>query len=221
MQKRNWPILFSLFLLACSKDNVVPKSGQDYYPLSPKISRIYDVTETTYVSKVQSVANYQLREAIYDSIISGQTTTYILGIERREDSEDTWRMMESVGVRVFSGRLEYQKDNRTTVLMSFPVKAGRSWDGNASNPDTEMLYSYEDLVTEIPFNEADHIKLVINDLPTNIVEEDQRYEIYGRGIGLVERSYNQIRYCQQGCSGLNQPQDGTILTQRLVQYNEF
>lgn len=218
MLKKSWLIVFSILLISCGKDAVQPDLGWDYYPLSRSTYRIYDVSLTTYVDTVETIESFQLRETITDSVLNGNEVSYLMRIERREDGQSQWRSIESIRVRRTMQILDYRENNKSFIKLSFPVKVGKVWDGNTLNQDSEALYSFENMTSEIPFDESNHIKVVISDLPPNIVEQDQRYEIYAQGIGLVERSFTQIQFCTQGCSGANEPEDGTILFQRLIEH---
>ena len=219
MLKKSWLVLFSLLILSCNREEIADL-GLDYFPIDSSLFRVYDVVETTYVNGVENIENYQLRESISDQI-EINVTSYVLLIERRDDPSENWRSIETIAIRRTNRILEYREGNKSFLKLSFPVSDGRIWDGNANNDDTEAIYIYYGLDQEIPFNNNEHIKVIISDLPANIVEQDERFEIYGKGIGLVERDFKQITFCQQDCSGINEPQDGAILNQRLIEYGSF
>ena len=218
MRKNSW-LLISLFIcLSCGKESATPELGLDYYPIEIGLYRIYDVEETTYLNKVPTTETYQLRETI---VLPGtqEETSFILRIEQRANSSESWESIKSVYLYQTNHILEYRDDNISKVAMSYPVRVGRTWDGNALNNDPEQLYRY-DLGSNNGF-EVDQIKVILRNLPPNIVEQDQRYEIYGKGIGLIERKFNSIEFCQSGCDGeINVPENGVILTQVLVEYGE-
>ena len=217
MLKKNWLLLFSI-LFSCGKESFVPNAGYDYYPLSESTYRIYDVSETTYVSKIETVEIYQIRESF---AFNEEDNTGILTIERRPDDTENWQSIESVAVRKTAQILEYRANNHPLVKLSFPVNSGAEWDGNVLNNDDEFIYAYADVMNEHTFGSTEHIKVVIGDLPANIVERDERYEIYAQNVGLVERNFIQLQICQQECTGINEPEDGTILSQRLIELGEI
>jgi len=220
--------------LSCSKEAEVFPLGQDYYPISIGDYRTYNVTETTYVGKVESVENYQIRESFYDAIVNETETTYLMRVERRETDQDNWVSIENIAIRQEQSLLYYQVQNITLTIMTYPIRfchlvdelllstTGGScfeWDGNAQNTESTQLYHYEELSSgDFTFDDSNHIKVVISNLPANIVEQDERFEIFAQGIGLVERNFIEIAFCQQGCGGVNEPEDGRILVQRLIEY---
>lgn len=217
MRKNVWLLCSVLLLLACDKEGAVPDLGHDYFPIEFGTYRIYDVTETTYVNKVATTEEYQLRERFTEQIGDEANPAYLLLIERREDAEGVWEAVESIYIRQNDYMLEYREDNVSFVKMSYPVRAGREWNGNALNAEPSATYFYES-TNESSF-EGDEIKVVISDIPQNFVEEDRRFEYYVRGIGLVKRDFRQLEICfQTNCTGANQPENGRILVQELIEY---
>lgn len=216
MQKSFW-LLISVFLLSCGKEGEVPELGLDYYPMELGLYRIYEVEETTYSNKIATTENYQLRESFIEEIAEGNESVYTLRIERRSTSDDIWQSISNIYLRQTRHMLEYRENNISIVSMSYPVKVGRSWNGNQLNGDVEAIYHYDE--ADLSDLETEVIKVVISDLPPNIVELDQRYEVYGKGIGLVERNFSTIEYCQTNCNGeFDLPENGRILVQQLVAY---
>ena len=217
MQKNSWLLISLIICLACGKDSVVPELGLDYYPIEFGTYRVYDVEETTYLNKVPTTETYQLRESIIVTGSEGEKS-FLLDIKRRENPEEVWASIKSIYLFQTNHILEYRDGNISKVAMSYPVKVGRSWDGNALNSEPQQLYRYE-----VGSNEGysvDQIKVVLSDLPPNIVEQDERYEIYGKGIGLIERCFTMIEFCQSGCGAVNEPDNGVVLKQVLVEYGE-
>ena len=217
MRKNSWLIISLFICLSCGRESITPELGLDYYPIETGTYRIYDVEETTYLNKVPTTETYQLKESIIESGSLDQTS-FLLRIEKRANSGESWASIKSIYLYQTNHILEYRDDNISKIAMSYPVRVGRTWDGNALNNDPEQIYHY-DKGSNNGF-EVDQIKVVLRDLPPNIVEQDQRYEIYGKGIGLIERRFTVIEYCQIGCSSANEPENGVVLTQVLVEYGE-
>ncbi len=219
MKISNWLLLVGVLLLSCTKEAEIFPLGQDYFPVVIGDYRIYDVTETNYIDKVETIESYQLKESFYDSIVNGSETTYLMRVEQRDTDQDSWVSIESISIRQTNAYLHYQEQNSIYVKMSYPVQTSREWDGNAQNTDSQQLYHYENLgINDYTFENPDHIKVIISELPANIVEQDERYETYAQGIGLVERSYIKITFCQAGCTDINEKENGQILVQRLIEY---
>ena len=221
MQKKFWLLLFSTSaVISCSDDAEDFPLGHDYFPITIGDYRVYEVSETSYVDKIETIDNYQLRESFYDSIESENEVTFLMRVQRRNSDQDNWVSIENITVRQTESNLEYREGNMSFVKMSYPVLTNRSWDGNAQNQNSEQVYRYEELGSnDFTFESTDHIKVIISDLPANIVEQDERFEIYAQGIGLVERNFIEIDFCQSNCDGeVNLRENGRILNQRLIEY---
>ena len=221
MQKKFWLLLFSTStVISCSDDAEFFPLGHDYFPITIGDYRVYEVSETSYVDKIETIDNYQLRESFYDSIESENEVTFLMRVQRRNSDQDNWVSIENITVRQTESNLEYREGNMSFVKMSYPVLTNRSWDGNAQNQNSEQVYRYEELGSnDFTFESTDHIKVIISDLPANIVEQDERFEIYAQGIGLVERNFIEIDFCQSNCDGeVNLRENGRILNQRLIEY---
>jgi hypothetical protein len=221
MRRIKWLIILGV-LAGCRTEDNSKTQGKDFFPVELGLYRMYDVEETVWVSKVESTENYQLRERMIGFFESGGQRTYQMVIDRRESGLDEWVPGAQVGLRVTDRYLDYRQNNVSYVKLSFPVKAGREWDGNALNSDFSQVYRYASLgVEDEPFDGSDHIKVVISDIPANFVLDDRRFEIYARGIGLVERNFIELTFCQSGCSGPQEIQDGRILVQRLIEHGQL
>ena len=221
MQKKFWLLLFSTSaVISCSDDAEDFPLGHDYFPITIGDYRVYEVSETSYVDKIETIDSYQLRESFYDSIESENEVTFLMRVQRRNSDQDNWVSIENITVRQTESNLEYREGNMSFVKMSYPVLTNRSWDGNAQNQNSEQVYRYEELGSnDFTFESTDHIKVIISDLPANIVEQDERFEIYAQGIGLVERNFIEIDFYQSNCDGeVNLRENGRILNQRLIEY---
>jgi hypothetical protein len=222
MRRIKWLIIIAV-LAGCSTEDNSKTQGKDFFPVEQGLYRVYDVEETVWVSKVETTETYQLRERMVGFFETGGQVTYQMVIDRRDTELDDWVPGPQIGIRFTNRYLDYRENNVSYIKLSFPVKAGREWDGNALNSDFTHVYYYANLGSEDgPFDGADHIKVVISDIPANFVLDDRRFEIYARGIGLVERNFTELTFCQSGgCLDPQEIQDGRILLQRLIEYGQL
>ena len=218
-------LLFSFCLFGCDKNSLTPDLGWSYFPIEFDTYRVYEVSETTYFNLESSTETYELRESFTDKIVSQNDTTYLKKVERRENEQDYWRSVETIGIRRSEFFLEVIRNNKSIINMSFPVKVGRSWDGNGNNIENEQIFRFEeiddDFFSDLNQSDVNYIKVVLSQLPPNIVEQDERHEVYAEGIGLVERSLEQIEFCQSGCPTGSTPENGFVLFQRLKEYGQL
>lgn len=224
--KKLFSLIFIGILTACgdSEEPMAFDSGYDYYPTSSGAERIYDVEEINFDLFGPDTSRYFLREYISDSILSDQVSiTYVLKREKRTSELEEWESDSLWSVRKTESYVIVTENNLPLVKLSFPVSEGRTWDGNAFNSLQEEGYRYETVSQESVdslFTSNEVIRVVISDVEKNLVSQDQRSEVYAKGIGLVEKNYIAINFCTVDCDSVGQVQSGRILNQVLVEYVE-
>ena len=150
------------------------------------------------------------------------TVTYLLSRSVSEDSL-SWEADSVWTVRKTAHQVVMSENNTAFVKLTFPVRAGNTWDGNAANTMAPQSWFYQE--TE-PFVLPDQIaegeeviRVVIEDIPENLVNRDERSEIYVRGTGLVEKDYITLRFDSES-GNIGEISSGHILSQRLIGYEE-
>ncbi len=110
------------------------------------------------------------------------------------------------------------------VKLTFPVKSGLTWDGNALNTSDPMYYRYSDVNRSDPNLESlngQFIQVVQSDYDDEIIRKDFRHEIYSSGIGLVYKERSILEYCQETqCAGKKEISSGMIFRQTLIDYGK-
>jgi hypothetical protein len=107
--------------------------------------------------------------------------------------------------------------------MVFPVENGTSWDGNIFNSSGERLFTYDLNVAPITIGSdefTDLVKVIQSDIPENIVNQDQRFEIYATGIGLVGKNGIMLTFCTVDCPDQKTIIAGRFIDQRLKSYGQ-
>lgn len=156
----------------------------------------------------------------------GEISYYVYQYRRKNPSE-TWEE-ESVLVhtvkRTRSNLLQYE-GNTPYVKLTFPVKTGLTWDGNAFNTSDPMYYRYSDVeMMDAPTESlnAQLIQVVQSDYDDQIILKDFRHEIYAKGIGLVFKENSILEYCQEpDCFGKKEISSGTVFQQTLIEYGKL
>lgn len=202
--------------------------GYDYFPLQAGNYRIFEVVDIRYtIQHGKDSSFYYLKEVVMDSSIdqTGETSHFIYQY-KRSDPADPWEK-ESVVVhtvkRSLSNLVVYE-GNIPYVKLTFPVKVGLTWDGNAYNTQDVMYYHYSDV--EIPdtmlnWMDSPLIRVVQNDFDDQLIRRDLRNEIYAAGIGLVYKESSILDYCRESeCFGLKEINSGTEFRQTLVEYGK-
>ena len=210
-------------LLSCNEDKEIDPLdlGYDYYPIELGQYRIYDVYEIIYKLD-NDTSIYQLRETIFDSIVSNDQVDYLIRRDIRSTPQDPWKSDSVWTVTMNQNFLSIKENNIPFIKLSFPVEISSTWDGNGLNTKNTATYSYSvaDSILVDSISLQNHVKVVISDIPENIVNRDERIEIYARGIGLVQKHYWTLEFCTASCEEFGEITSGRFLNQVLIEAGE-
>lgn len=211
-------------LSSCNESQIIDPStlGYDYFPAEVGQYRIYDVEEIQFRITGFDTTIYQLRETIFDSIVSLDQTTFLVRRDIRMTDLDEWESDSIWTITPTDLYVAVAENNIPFIKMTFPVRLGAEWDGNSLNARGSQTYYYQS-VTESPFVEVsveDQIRVILEDIPDNTTGIDLRSEVYARGIGLVEKDYLTQVKCTSGSCGddFGKVEGGRRLSQVLIEY---
>ena len=224
-----WSLFTALLLWACEEvESPSPvASGTGFYPLEIGNYWIYEVQEIQIKAIETDSLNYQLRERITDSLVSDLgVVTYLINRDVRNSPEELWSLDSVWTVRNTGNSLVVTENNIPLIKLIFPVEAGQSWNGNAFNNLGNVSFTSSDVTSEeLPLGydsleSIGFIRTTLSDLESPITGTDVRFEIYGNGIGLIEKDYTQITLCtsDNNCDVLGDTIGGRILSQVLIEY---
>lgn len=171
--------------------------GKEYFPLSSGNWIIYDVDSTVYDDFLGQVFNfkYQVKEVQAGTFISdsGQEK---MRIERffRADSLQSWKINNVWTQYLKENKALRTEENITYVKLSFPLELNRSWNGNTYNTRPSQTYRITDIHHARPFgtHTFDSTLRVLHIDFQTLISKELQYEIYGKGIGMLERHYTDL-----------------------------
>lgn len=224
--------------MGCGSDPEKQVSEARYFPLRVGDYRVYHVTEKQISAfNIETDFEYDIKTLVVDSFenVSG-TYTYIIHRFKRESSSDTWTGLDAWTARVSPGEVVVTEGSTPFVRLTFPIKNGRSWNGNAYNNlessdfcsgDTFFscdLYALDNVarpfttsISNLEFENT--VRVVQNNDPDLITEYDTREEIYGLDVGLIYKQSTVLKYCTRGsCLGQELVEVGLIYTQELTEF---
>jgi hypothetical protein len=228
---------------SCKLKTVEPGSvdiGYDYYPLEIGRYIIYDEHDVIYnpIKTIDTV--YQVKELIKDTIVEGTETKYLIYHFVKSVTDSIWPIQpDSVWTAVNTGnQLIREESNVEYIKLVFPVKEGKTWNGNAMNylsqstssnqfysmvnvnqPCTISLQSYPNQpysVTNTTYNNT--LKMIIINQADSIVSKDIRFDIYAKGIGYIKKDYTTYFYVQDPAAA---PQTIDHGARRLMQIRSY
>jgi hypothetical protein len=208
---RKLAFLFLLPILCwgCSEEiiPVTDDAGRSYYPVSIGDYWIYDVSETKYIRRFKDQpgdsVTYQLRERV-DTVYQDQTNqlTYKLIRSRRANALQPWGADSVVLINKSGTNLQITRNNLRTINLIFPVAEGKKWNGNAFNFKStgEEEFNYQN--TGSPFSIRDttfaNTITVVQYNNENLINLNDRLEIYAAGVGLIYKKNIDYEYCNNG-----------------------
>ncbi len=199
-------------------------SGPGYYPLAIGNYWIYDVEQVVITLLESDTSTFQLREILVDSIVSALgDVTYLISRETRSTPAEPWEADSLWTVRNTSQSVVVTESNVPFVKLVFPVAEGQTWDGNSFNNKGNQTYRFDSVLDdELPgvWSDADSvafIRTIISDISSAITGTDQRSEIYGEGVGLIEKDYLRISLCTTECDA-GDTLGGLRLSQELIEF---
>lgn len=190
-----------LWLVSC-EDRVEENpafSGPEFFAYDSGQVRIYEVDSFIHSSQADSV---QYRKMLFrelaESWIPNNDGSRSLRMERSVsyDTGKTWRVNKVFSVQNRSTHAEWWEDNLRTIVLSYPVREKRTWNGNALNSLAPSGYSYGTIRSNYSNGllQAERGVLVNRQADSNFLYRISEHEWYGKGLGLMYREYvNLIR----------------------------
>lgn len=210
-----------LVLFSCNeRKEITPNAqGYDFYPVEMGQYSVYHVEEILYKLSGFDTTIYQLKETIFDSIVSNDQVTYLIRRDKRDDPSVEWKTDSVWTVTKTDHFLAVTENNIPFIKLTFPVKEGNEWDGNSLNTKKSVGYYYQPLGGIIidTLEQGDHIRVVIEDIPSNLVSRDERSEVYVRELGLVQKDYVTLAFCTVDCNEIGEIEGGRSLQQTLIE----
>ena len=207
------------FLVDCKQDDdiVGPSSGptrKDYYPIQVGNEWSYDVMIINKNLSTEDTSRYQLKEVLFELVdSSSRERLYSVYRYKRDIDLADW-LLDSVWTVVESNDYIIKKENGVNFQkLIFPASEGASWDGNAWNSLEALEYNIigTELTNTINDIVYDETMLVRHYEDVNLISSQKEYEIYGKGIGLLE-VYRESLETQPGQNSL-----GSIYSQKLLE----
>ncbi|MGF1533229.1 MAG: hypothetical protein ACFCUI_05970 [Bernardetiaceae bacterium] len=224
-------LIFGLFLLGACREDVpeIVDFSDDYAyaPLEQDLTRVYQVEETVYRLNAETTeSRYQLRERIGRRLSAPDPAEerYELLRYRRADATQNWVLDSVWTIQKTADRLVRVENNVPFVRLRFPLREGRSWDGNSFNTRRRENYQITNFNAPKQISNFDFPETltVIQRADSSLVNRDIRREVYARGVGLVERYEEEIFFCADpntGCFGQGIIERGRIRSFILMATN--
>jgi len=188
-------------LVSCSElDEDTMELQLEYQPLQIGSFWEYHVEETMYFGESDlETSHYFYRDEITSDYRNDEGERVFFCQRWKSSDQQTWQQEKTFTYRISRGALLKTMDNQTFVSFVFPPVNDKSWNGNNYNSLQEDFYSMNLMEKYIlgnwEFKSA--AKVVQNEEDDLITFRDNRYEVFVKGVGLVESYYEVLTYCSR------------------------
>ncbi|AFL85197.1 hypothetical protein Belba_2652 [Belliella baltica DSM 15883] len=221
------PLLLILCALwSCQEvDDQNTDFGFDYQPLEVGLFWEYEVEQTIYFGENDSETNnFYFRDKVDYSYLSEEGITVYVMLRERSANRSNWIGVGNYALFVRNNALVRMQDNERVVSLSFPPKMNKSWDSKiySSNESDEftidLLGGYE--LRSINYNQAVRVLQEMDD--DEITFRDNRYEVFVKGIGMIEQFSEVLTYCSRNdCLGQQLVDSGEKLHLKIINYGKI
>jgi hypothetical protein len=183
-----------LIFTACKKSEDAPYFGYEYFGLTEGRFVSYDVMEISHDVSSDTI-RYILKTVVGEDIVDNEGRTAKKVYRYAYDSETEELIDQRVWTSIIDqGRGEVVEENQRKIRMIFAVSIDKTWDVNAFNPEEEQEVFYEDINKSYTINNIllDSTVRVEYEDNTNLIKYERMYEVYGKNIGLVHRSFKNL-----------------------------
>lgn len=220
-------LICSLTLVGCNEETLPPQSdrvGFEFFPLEAGLYRTYDVEQIDFSVISSDTSRFQLKEVVIDSFLNVEDDyTYILHRFTREDENVEWGL-DSVWTARRTGALAVMVENNVAIVkLVFPIDNTTEWDGNSLNGRATQLFRIEDISTPLSISDTTYnetVTVIQNDID-NLIIQDERKEVYVRGVGLAHKDFVVLNFCaRDDCLGQGIIESGQIVRFDLIDHGK-
>lgn len=211
-------------LSACEEvsESINPQLEQDYQPLGIGYFWIYDVEETVYFGENDfENSHYYYKDSVRSVYLNEvDEVTYI--VERSTSSDQTTWTFELEYTMIYRDRLLLRTIYNTPVTaLVFPPEKGRIWNGKSyqAEGDDEFEIDFSGQSELNGFEGVQAVRVTQENLDDKITTRDVRYEVFGKGVGLLEKYDEVLTYCSRNdCLGDELINSGRKTHLKLLEY---
>lgn len=222
MRKKLFIGLSILWLISCERENPNLDLGFNYQPLEIGRFWIYEVDElVVFGENDQEERKFFVRDKVDYSYLNAQNEQVF--VIKREESTNrlNWVGGRNYAMFVRKNALVRFSENRTIVPLVFPPRESTSWDANVFNSSERDEFTILKAGVVDSGNVSYPRAVVVRQEQDDdlITFRDNRYEVFARGIGLVEHYFEVFTYCSRNdCLGQQLINGGRKTHMKIVDY---
>ena len=187
----------------------------EFQPLEIGLFWIYGVDQTIHFGENDSENfNFFLRDRIRTFYLNAEGNQVFVVERSRSEDQVIWAKDLEYTLLIRDLSLLRTINNQTQVTLNFPPEVGKVWNGLAYQADGK-----DDFEIEIFDGDLVHVKQEESD--DEVTFRDIRYEVFQKGVGLVEKYSEVLTYCSRNdCLGQQLINGGEKIHLRLSEYGK-
>jgi hypothetical protein len=195
-------LCFSLFIACNKKDdaNTPGDFGDAYYPFSAGSFVEYEIEAFYYDDfftpvKIDTL-HFFCREVLDSSFLdAAQRKSFKVLRYTKEEVDDTYALSDVWYATRTNDRLEIVEENVRFIKLTFPLRFGNVWDGNALNTSPKENYQVgyigkPEVLNGMPYKE---VVQVVHFYEENLIEKRFQEERFAKGIGMIYKKSLDVR----------------------------
>lgn len=219
-----YAIALVMFFAACDQEKETPVLDleKDFQPLEIGNFWIYEVDEIIYFGENDSEEDqFFIRDRVRTSYLNAENeVTYVVERSKSPDRQK-WNTVLEYAMIHRERSLIRTINNVPIVPLVFPPAIGRVWNGRAFQAEGNDDFEIEQAepATFPGFEAVEIIRVNQEDLDDRITVRDIRYEVFGKGVGLLENYTEVLTYCSRNdCLGQQLITSGSKTHLILLEY---
>lgn len=219
-----WCFMILLIFASCETEveEVPTDFGFDYQPLEIGLFWIYEVDQTTYFGENDSEdEQFFYRDLVRTFYVNGEREQVFVINRAKSTDRSNWTTQFEYTLLRRDFKLLRTIENQTVVNLVFPPKLGTTWDGNIYRDKNEDEFEIDSVGNNMMGGGSSDNIVRVNqeDSDDKITFRDIRYEIFEKGVGIIEKYDEVITYCSRNdCLGKQLIDSGSEVYMKLVDY---
>jgi hypothetical protein len=213
-------LMVMISFLGCDREieEVPTDLGTDYQPLELGNFWIYSVDQTIYFGENDSEdESFFFRDHI-NSFYINDANEQVFIIERSKSNDKiNWSPIENYTMLIRGRTLIRTIQNQSSVALVFPPNEGVKWDSSIYQEAPEDEF-------EINFTPGSSTILKVNQEEADdlVTFRDNRYEVFEKGVGLIEDYEEVLTYCSRNdCLGDQLIDSGSKTQMKITEYGKL
>lgn len=221
-----WCFMILLIFASCETEveEVPTDFGFDYQPLEIGLFWIYEVDQTTYFGENDSEdEQFFYRDLVRTFYVNGEREQVFVINRAKSTDRSNWTTQFEYTLLRRDFKLLKTIENQTVVNLVFPPELGKTWDGNIYRDMNEDEFEIDSVGNNMMGGASSDNIVRVNqeDSDDKITFRDIRYEVFEKGVGIIEKYDEVITYCSRNdCLGEQLIDSGSEVYMKLVDYGK-